>query len=587
MKVKLTISLFYFIVLCPYSLAYVLSRAPDGGFIKWGKGIQNLNIYANSSNGKGFSDIDVFSLLSQSVQEWNNNSALKISVITTNDGNKNNRNDLYFSKNSLYFNSSSVLGVTQVVFKEKTGEILEADIIINDNVGYNLSLLSDLYLGNIVTHEIGHFLGLGHSQVKNSTMFHSVSLGQSILAEDDKSAVFTHYPVGIKGTITGQIIGGGKKIGIFGAHVQAISTLTGKIEGATLSEETGKFSIRGLPLDDTFYIYVEPSEKKSSLPEIYSSSQNNFCNNGNSFRGSFFQSCYSSDIGFPTGIELTTSYPTKNVGSVTIRCSLDVPPLYFINKSNNVQTNFTLGTNLANRGQAIVGFFTVTDILNSNRDEFLLDYTNFQLAETNLYLDIKLSGHKFGTQYMEHIINGEKNYTKIDIGLEVNGTPASPFTDVDGVVQYDREFRIPLDASISNNNFFLEIIPNKLGIPTPSSFFLKEFKESLIFYFMTVAIVKKEVDGSFSLFGNKKYINYPDNSTCPAAESSYFVPANKTSSANAVKFSEISRDDDNPINCATIDTNNRGDGSGLISFVLGFLAIFMLKNQKKIKYFLD
>jgi MYXO-CTERM domain-containing protein len=92
---------------------------------------------------------------------------------------------------------NSVIGVTPVVFSGNT--IYDADIVFND-VGF---CWNDSGSGNcvdtqaIVTHEEGHFLGLGHSNSNGATMepFYS-GPGQGSLAQDDKDGVCALYPVG-------------------------------------------------------------------------------------------------------------------------------------------------------------------------------------------------------------------------------------------------------------------------------------------------------------------------------------------------------------------------------------------------------
>lgn len=117
---------------------------------------------------------------------------------------KYNSND---GKNTLHWISSSwpgslgdvnsVIGVTPLVFS--AGDIFDADIVFND-VGF---CWNDNGSGNcvdtksIVTHEEGHFLGLGHSNVNGATMqpFYS-GPSQGSLAQDDKDGVCALYPVG-------------------------------------------------------------------------------------------------------------------------------------------------------------------------------------------------------------------------------------------------------------------------------------------------------------------------------------------------------------------------------------------------------
>jgi len=41
----------------------------------------------------------------------------------------------------------------------------------------------------VLTHEIGHFLGLSHSSIVNATMYQSYQLGMTTLEDDDVAAI--------------------------------------------------------------------------------------------------------------------------------------------------------------------------------------------------------------------------------------------------------------------------------------------------------------------------------------------------------------------------------------------------------------
>jgi matrixin len=99
-----------------------------------------------------------------------------------------------------------VLGLTTVVFAPDTGEIFGADMEINtkdmEPIAFNSDSIETIekekkydFL-SVVTHEAGHFLGIGHSDSKGSTMFARYDKGevhQRILAPDDVNAVCNVY----------------------------------------------------------------------------------------------------------------------------------------------------------------------------------------------------------------------------------------------------------------------------------------------------------------------------------------------------------------------------------------------------------
>ena len=108
--------------------------------------------------------------------------------------------------------------VTIVWYNTSTGEILDADMMINDMPASQFTAggpyancpetgcppamgvsPGSADLRNIVTHEIGHFIGIGHSEVPEATMVASASresVDKRSLAPDDIAAVCTIYPPG-------------------------------------------------------------------------------------------------------------------------------------------------------------------------------------------------------------------------------------------------------------------------------------------------------------------------------------------------------------------------------------------------------
>jgi hypothetical protein len=94
---------------------------------------------------------------------------------------------------------SSVIGVTLPVTFQN-GDLADADIVFND-VGF---CWDDSGAGNcvdtksIATHEEGHLLGLGHSNVNGATMeaFYPGGKAQASVAQDDIDGVCALYPIG-------------------------------------------------------------------------------------------------------------------------------------------------------------------------------------------------------------------------------------------------------------------------------------------------------------------------------------------------------------------------------------------------------
>lgn len=105
-----------------------------------------------------------------------------------------------------------VLGLTTVNYNPKTGEIYNADMELNT---YDMSPLAirdpvdqDAYdFASVVTHETGHFLGMGHSQIAGATMYAQYTEGQTdmrYLSPDDVTGICTVYrPDGKRAVLDG------------------------------------------------------------------------------------------------------------------------------------------------------------------------------------------------------------------------------------------------------------------------------------------------------------------------------------------------------------------------------------------------
>jgi hypothetical protein len=166
-----------------------------------------------------------------------------------------------------------------------SGAIVESDIFFNTAFEWSTSGAANAFdLQSVATHEIGHFLGLGHSALgetelqagggrrviaAGSVMF-PIAFGRGIttdrvLQPDDIAGVSNTYPAGDFAQDTGALLGrvrlGGR--GVFAAHVEAFNLRTGDLVGGFSLNQEGEFAIRGLS-PGLYAVRVEPLDDAST-----------------------------------------------------------------------------------------------------------------------------------------------------------------------------------------------------------------------------------------------------------------------------------------------------------------------------------
>jgi hypothetical protein len=176
-----------------------------------------------------------------------------------------------------------VLGATSFIVDVLTANIVESDVFFNSIFEWSVASSGEpgrFDLRSVATHEVGHFVGLGHSAIgetelrpdgirrvlgSGAVMF-PIALGRGVVADrvlqpDDVAGLSDLYPDGDFRTDTGIITGRVRSSGaaVKGAHVIAFNPRTGTLVG-NFSGADGTFRIAGLtpgphvirvePLDD-------------------------------------------------------------------------------------------------------------------------------------------------------------------------------------------------------------------------------------------------------------------------------------------------------------------------------------------------
>jgi matrixin/carboxypeptidase family protein len=139
--------------------------------------------------------------------------------------------------------------------------IQEADVVVSPIASFAVDGSQDrIDLQSVLTHELGHALGLSHSPIVSATMFAYTIKGETherILSPDDVAGVRSLYGVpdeaGV-GTITGKVLSADEPV--LGAHVVATDA-TGIVQVGALTDQNGRYTLTALPAGE-YHVYAEP-----------------------------------------------------------------------------------------------------------------------------------------------------------------------------------------------------------------------------------------------------------------------------------------------------------------------------------------
>ena len=229
-----------------------------------------------------FAQSDVLRTIRNSFSAWQNVDTSVLSFREEGIGNfqssgRDNRNVVVYDAVGTQIGAprgSGVIAVTRVSWNS-SGEITDADIVFNGrdfdfSVTENSTLRGRVDLQDVLTHEIGHFLGLDHTPLVGApsvrpTMnpFNTVEAPRAArtLELDDRAGVSALYPsaeAGNLGAISG-VVKHPDGRGAYGVHVVAYQAGTNTFVTSTLTgaNSDGSFRLLGLPPGD-YQVAIEP-----------------------------------------------------------------------------------------------------------------------------------------------------------------------------------------------------------------------------------------------------------------------------------------------------------------------------------------
>ncbi len=173
-----------------------------------------------------------------------------------------------------YQNSGAgdALAITVTSSSTLTGDILDADIIFNPDENFSTDPATPsnlLDFESVLTHEVGHFLGLDHSAILSATMFPRVAEGVSrnrALSSDDMAGVSSLYPTAsylTKGSISGTVRLTSNAL-VYGAIVVAVNS-DGQPVAHGVTDTQGNYTIYGLNAGNCIPVYAEPMDSPFSF----------------------------------------------------------------------------------------------------------------------------------------------------------------------------------------------------------------------------------------------------------------------------------------------------------------------------------
>ena len=339
---------------------------------------------------------------------------------------------LITSNDTSVFSSSSIAAVTKISF-EDTGDIISSEIIINLNVDLSDDSMSFNYFGNVISHEVGHMLGLDHSTSWGSSMAPNLTPGQHTWEADDISGALFSLGLDYKypGVISGVVVGGDEEKRIYGSNVDLIDFESMKVVQSQVSNRNGEFEFVNVDKSKKYIIGYGPFDFSSSYRDEYLSSFKSFCHGREDYVYTILSSCYNSYEDIPTVLQLTDD--NLSIDKIGIKCDLS---------SDKFLYDYTINSKVDNE------FLQNYDF----SDERVL-LKGLSAYEQSISLPLNLSANSSDTVLRVSLLSQLSRSPFFVSGQISNNSTSQETTFGEDSLQTINNFTFPSDEGVPNFNF--------------------------------------------------------------------------------------------------------------------------------------
>jgi Matrixin len=200
---RFTASLLFMLASLSATHAHAAERlmTADGQALSWPKGKQ-ITLYVDATNSPT-DGATLMKILNQAFGVWSDaaqDAPRATSTLQAAPAGENRSHRVQVIKDDWLYDDTT-LAVTTYTYSKKSGELVDADIVINGSgpcFATGDKLPSHCYdLLGVLTHEAGHFLGLDHNgQEPEAIMFPSLAAGDTSkreLSDDDRQGIALTY----------------------------------------------------------------------------------------------------------------------------------------------------------------------------------------------------------------------------------------------------------------------------------------------------------------------------------------------------------------------------------------------------------